>query len=131
MVNQNDLFLAVVKGVVCKVAFGNNYIQQPLKGPSWEVMVDETQELLGGSLCDSFPLGNFFDRFSGWNDKLERGFANLDAYIKMSLVIHVESKSQLVNESQKVKSTEKSKMVITVSWRQKYISLYSLNTLSL
>nr|GEW43762.1 cytochrome P450 71B34-like [Tanacetum cinerariifolium]GEW43765.1 cytochrome P450 71B34-like [Tanacetum cinerariifolium] len=37
------------KRVVCKVAFGTNYREQPLKGPSWEVMLDETMEILNGS----------------------------------------------------------------------------------
>nr|GFB16500.1 tubulin alpha chain-like [Tanacetum cinerariifolium] len=38
-----------IKGLVCKVAFGTNYREQPLKGPSWEVMLDETMEILNGS----------------------------------------------------------------------------------
>ncbi|GJT50213.1 retrovirus-related pol polyprotein from transposon TNT 1-94 [Tanacetum coccineum] len=48
-INLNNLFLAAIKGLVCKVAFGTNYKEQPLKGPSWEVMLDETMEILNGS----------------------------------------------------------------------------------
>ena len=81
-VNLNNLFLAAIKGLVCKVAFGKNYREQPLKGPSWEVMLDETMEIMNGSLGDSFPwLGRFIDQFSGWNAKLKKCSSNLDAYI--------------------------------------------------
>ncbi|MFS7917464.1 putative cytochrome P450 [Helianthus anomalus] len=99
-VNLNKLFLATVKGVVCKVAFGNNYRQQPIKGPSWEVLVDEALEMLGGWLGDSFPWAGRsgpFKRFcnyvSGWNDKLETCFTNLDAYIESIIDDH---KNQIV-----------------------------------
>ncbi|KAL7614734.1 hypothetical protein Lser_V15G08469 [Lactuca serriola] len=80
VVNLNKMFSAIVKAVVCKVAFGKNYREEPLKGPSWEVMVDETIEILNGSLGDSFPwIGQLIDQFSGWNYKLEKRFSNLDA----------------------------------------------------
>ncbi|CAH1424355.1 unnamed protein product [Lactuca virosa] len=36
VVNLNQMFSAIVKAVVCKVAFGKNYREEPLKGPSWE-----------------------------------------------------------------------------------------------
>ncbi|KAI3809405.1 hypothetical protein L1987_25377 [Smallanthus sonchifolius] len=87
--NLNKLFLALVKGVVCKVAFGNNYRQQPIKGPSWEVVVDEALEMLGGSIGDFFPwVGRFIDQFSGWSSKLETCFTNLDAYIETIIDDH-------------------------------------------
>nr|GFC18749.1 cytochrome P450 71B34-like [Tanacetum cinerariifolium] len=102
VVNLNELFLALVKGVVLKVAFGKNYRQQPLKGPSLEVMIDETMELLGGSLGDSFPLfDRFVERFTGWNDKLERDFANLDAYIETILDDHHNQNIAQVSDSDK------------------------------
>ncbi|XP_071700054.1 parthenolide synthase-like [Rutidosis leptorrhynchoides] len=88
-VNLNDLFLATIKQVICKMAFGKNYRQQPVNGPSWEVMIDETQEMFSGSLGDYFPwLGSFIDRFSGFDGKLETCFANIDAYIETILDDH-------------------------------------------
>ncbi|KAJ0771514.1 putative cytochrome P450 [Helianthus annuus] len=87
--NLNKLILATVKGVVCKVAFGNNYRQQPIKGPSWEVLVDEALEMLGGLFGDSFRwAGRFIDYVSGWNDKLETCFTNLDAYMESIIDDH-------------------------------------------
>nr|XP_043635181.1 parthenolide synthase-like [Erigeron canadensis] len=81
-VNLSELIVASVKGMVCKVAFGKNYLEQPLNGPSWEVMLEETVDILGGSLGDSFPwLGRLIDQLSGWNGKLEKCFSNLDSYI--------------------------------------------------
>ncbi|KAI3705364.1 hypothetical protein L1987_75600 [Smallanthus sonchifolius] len=98
-VNLNKMFLATVKGLVCKVAFGKNYREQPLNGPSWEVMLDETTEILNGSIGDYFPwLGRFIDQFSGWNSKLENCFSNLDAYIET-----------IVNEHQNHKLSDEEK----------------------
>lgn len=89
VVNLNKMFSAIVKAVVCKVAFGKNYREEPLKGPSWEVMVDETIEILNGSLGDSFPwIGQLIDQFSGWNYKLEKRFSNLDAYMETIIDDH-------------------------------------------
>lgn len=49
-VNLNGLFFALVKRVVCKVAFGKNCRKEPLSSPSWEVMLNEALELLSDSL---------------------------------------------------------------------------------
>ncbi|KAJ0704660.1 putative cytochrome P450 [Helianthus annuus] len=102
-VNLNELFLAIVKGMMCKVAFGNNYRQQPLKGPSWDVMVNEAQGMLGGSLGDNFPglLGRFIDQLSGWNRKIEKCFANLDAYIDTIIDDHHNQTIAEVSENDK------------------------------
>nr|XP_043634976.1 parthenolide synthase-like [Erigeron canadensis] len=89
VINLNKLLLATVKGVVCKLAFGENYRQQPISGPSWEEMVDETQIMLGGSIGDSFPwLGRSIDQLSGWNGKLEKCFSSIDAYIESIIDDH-------------------------------------------
>ncbi|KAJ0557609.1 putative cytochrome P450 [Helianthus annuus] len=88
-VNLNKLIFATVKGVVCKVAFGNNYRQQPIKGPSWEELVYESLEIFGGLIGDSFPwAGRFIDYVSGWNDRIETCFTNLDAYIESIIDDH-------------------------------------------
>ncbi|KAK1421122.1 hypothetical protein QVD17_23230 [Tagetes erecta] len=101
-VNLNELLLETVKGLVCKVAFGKNYREQPIKGPSWEVMLDETMEMLNGSLGDSFPwLGRLIDRLSGWNDKLERCFGNLDAYIETIVDDHRNQRNAQLGDDEK------------------------------
>ncbi|XP_071694821.1 parthenolide synthase-like [Rutidosis leptorrhynchoides] len=88
-VNLNELFLTTIKTVVCTVAVGKNHRQQPANGPSWEEIVDDVQDMLGGSLGDFFPwLGPFIDRISGFDGKLEKSFANIDAYIETILEDH-------------------------------------------
>ncbi|KAI3705365.1 hypothetical protein L1987_75601 [Smallanthus sonchifolius] len=88
-INLNELLLATVKGLVCKFAFGENYRQQPLKGPSWEVMLGETMDMLTDSLGDFFPwLSPLIDVFSGWNNRVEKCFSNLDAYIETIVAEH-------------------------------------------
>ncbi|KAL8241497.1 hypothetical protein R6Q59_014851 [Mikania micrantha] len=88
-VNLSKMLLAMVKEVVCKVGFGKNYIEEPVKGISWEEILDEAVVMLDGSYSDNFPwLGRIFDMITGWNRKLEKCFGNLDAYIQMILDDH-------------------------------------------
>ncbi|KAI3799481.1 hypothetical protein L1987_34779 [Smallanthus sonchifolius] len=101
-VNLSKMFLEIVKQMVCKVAFGKNYREQPLKGPSWDVMLDEAMELLNGSVGDSFPfLGFFIDQFSGWNRRLNDGFGNLDAYIDAIIDDHLKHNTEEISEEDK------------------------------
>ncbi|XP_071738431.1 parthenolide synthase-like [Rutidosis leptorrhynchoides] len=101
-VNLNRLFLTIVKGLVCKVAFGNNYREEPLKGPSWEVMLSETMLLLNGSVGDSFPwLGRIIDNVTGWNSRLSNGFSNLDAYIDTLIDDHRKHNLEEISDDEK------------------------------
>nr|XP_043630861.1 parthenolide synthase-like [Erigeron canadensis] len=88
-INLNKVLFETIKGVICKIAFGDNYRQLPLIGPSWEEMLDETNTMLGGSIGDTFPwLGHFIDQLSGWNGKLEKCFSYIDAYIENVISDH-------------------------------------------
>ncbi|PWA63653.1 cytochrome P450 [Artemisia annua] len=79
----------------------SNYREQPLKGPSWE-MLDETMEILNGSTGDSFPwLGLFIDQFSGWNAKLKKCSRNLDAYIETIVDEHYNHTIKEISEDDK------------------------------
>ncbi|KAK9061456.1 hypothetical protein SSX86_018637 [Deinandra increscens subsp. villosa] len=102
-VNLSNMFLEIVKQMVCKVAFGSDYRRQPVKGPSWDVMLGElTMELLNGSVGDSFPfLGYFIDQFSGWNRRLNDGFKNLDTYIDTIIDDHLKHNTKEISEEDK------------------------------
>ncbi|KAK9061457.1 hypothetical protein SSX86_018638 [Deinandra increscens subsp. villosa] len=101
-VNLSSMFLEIVKQMVCKVAFGSDYRRQPVNGPSWDVMLGETIELLNGSVGDSFPfLGFFIDQFSGWNRRLNDGFKNLDAYIDTIIDDHLKTNTEEISEEDK------------------------------
>ncbi|KAK9061458.1 hypothetical protein SSX86_018639 [Deinandra increscens subsp. villosa] len=101
-VNLSNMFLEIVKQMVCKVAFGSNYRRQPAKGPSWDVMLYETMKLLNGSVGDSFPfLGFFIDQFSGWNHRLNDGFKNFDAYIDTIIDDHLKNNTEEISEEDK------------------------------
>ncbi|CAI9302985.1 unnamed protein product [Lactuca saligna] len=98
-INLNELFLALVKALICKVAFGSSYREQPLKGPSLEVMLDEVMELMNPFLGDFFPwFGPIFDQISGRNHKLEKLFSNLDAYIQTYIDEHHNHIGQVYDE---------------------------------
>ncbi|KAK1409824.1 hypothetical protein QVD17_36353 [Tagetes erecta] len=101
-VNLSNMFMEIVKQMVCKVAFGEKYRRQPVKGPSWDVMLEEAMELLNGSVGDSFPiLGFFIDQFSGWNRRLNDGFRNLDGYIDALVDDHLKHDSGDMSEEDK------------------------------
>ncbi|XP_023757029.1 parthenolide synthase [Lactuca sativa] len=88
-INLNELFFALVKAVTFKVALGLNYREQPLKGPSFEMILDEVLELMNPSFGDFFPwLGKIIDQISGRNHKLGKVCRNLDAYIQSHVDDH-------------------------------------------
>ncbi|XP_076921385.1 parthenolide synthase-like [Bidens hawaiensis] len=98
-VNVSDMLLDLIKQKLCKVAFGKNYRKTPPKGPALEVMLDETIDLLNGSVGDSFPfLGYFIDKFSGWKRKLDDRFSNLDAYIDAIIDDHLKDNIEEISE---------------------------------
>ncbi|KAK1409825.1 hypothetical protein QVD17_36354 [Tagetes erecta] len=93
-VNLSNMLMEIVKQMVCKVAFGNNYRRQPVKGPSWHLLIHQVLELLNGSLGDSFLiLGFLIDQFSGFNRRLNDGFRSLDAYMDAIIDDHIKNKS--------------------------------------
>lgn len=101
-VNLSNMFMEIVKQMVCKVAFGEKYRRQPVKGPSWDAMLEEAMELLNGSVGDSFPiLGFFIDQFSGWNRRLNEGFRALDGYIDTLIDDHLKHDSGDMKEEDK------------------------------
>lgn len=102
-VNVSNIFLTTVKEVVCKAAFGMNYKEKPSKlGLSWQEILDEAALMLNGSLGDNFPwLGEIFDIVSGWNSRLEKCFANLDAYIQMIVDEHLNHKIEEIRDEDK------------------------------
>ncbi|XP_076885904.1 parthenolide synthase-like [Bidens hawaiensis] len=101
-VNLSKMLLAMVKEVVCKVGFGKNYKEEPIKGTSWEEILDEAVVMLDGSFSDSFPwFGEIFDILSGWNRKLEKCFRNLDAYIQMIVDDHNSHRIEDMSEDEK------------------------------
>lgn len=90
-VNLDNKLLALVFAVVCKVAFGKSYREEPFRGSTLKDMLDEAKNMLGGSLGDHFPIfGRSLDRLSGWNDRLKKCFGNLDGYVQMVLDEHLE-----------------------------------------
>ncbi|KAI3809398.1 hypothetical protein L1987_25370 [Smallanthus sonchifolius] len=101
-VNLSKMLLATVKEVVCKVGFGKNYREQPIKGSSWEEILDEAVVMLNGSLSDHFPwFGEIFDIIIGWNRRLEKCFSNLDAYIQMIVDDHNNGMIEEISEDEK------------------------------
>ncbi|XP_076897115.1 parthenolide synthase-like [Bidens hawaiensis] len=101
-VNLSSMFLEIVKNKVCKVGFGKSYVDQLLKGPSLDFMLDETIRLLNGSIGDSFPwLGYFIDQLSGWNHRLDDGFRNLDTFIDTIIDEHRKNKAEEISDEDK------------------------------
>ncbi|CAH1443828.1 unnamed protein product [Lactuca virosa] len=79
----------LTEAVTFKVALGLNYREQPLKAPSFEMILDEVLELMNPSFGDFFPwLGKIIDQISGRNHKLGKVCRNLDAYIQSHVDDH-------------------------------------------
>ncbi|KAI3524468.1 hypothetical protein L1887_03124 [Cichorium endivia] len=89
IVNLDDMFLSIVNEVVCKVTFGDSYIEKKFNGKTLKEIVDESLVLLGGSFSDVFPtFGPILDRLSGWNRRLEKCYSDLDGFLQMVIDQH-------------------------------------------
>ncbi|GJY42013.1 putative cytochrome P450 [Tanacetum coccineum] len=102
MVDVNKVVFTIVSGMVFKAGFGIDYKEEPIKGLSFIKMLEESQIVLNGSFVDSFPwLGRIIDHLSGWNDRLEKCFSGLDAYIEMVIQEHYNRTNAEISEHDK------------------------------
>ncbi|KAJ9540817.1 hypothetical protein OSB04_027323 [Centaurea solstitialis] len=101
-VNLNDLFLTLVYGVVFKFAFGKTYRGEPLfNGVTLKEMLDESTVVLLGSITDMFPSYRWIlDKLCGWNDRLDKCFANVDGFFEMIINEHLQTVGE-TNEDEK------------------------------
>ncbi|KAJ9540577.1 hypothetical protein OSB04_027083 [Centaurea solstitialis] len=101
-VNLDNKLLALVFGIVCKVAFGKSYREEPFRGATLKEILDEAKKMLGGSMGDHFPiLGRVLDKFSGWSGRLDECFSNLDGYVQMVLDEHLNHSDGEISENEK------------------------------
>ncbi|GJX16562.1 parthenolide synthase [Tanacetum coccineum] len=102
MVDVNKVVFTIVSGMVFKAGFGIDYKEEPIKGLSLIKMLEESLIVLNGSFVDSFPwLGRIIDHLSGWNDRLEKCFSGLDAYIEMVIQEHYNRTNAEISEHDK------------------------------
>ncbi|PWA38046.1 parthenolide synthase [Artemisia annua] len=100
-VNLNDMFLALVYGVVGKFAFGKSYKEDPFNGVTLKEVIDETMTMFAGSAADVFPTyGLIVYMLSGWNGRLEKCFGYLDGYFQTIMDEHFETLKE-VSEDEK------------------------------
>ncbi|KAI3748371.1 hypothetical protein L6452_11396 [Arctium lappa] len=100
-VNIDNKLLALVFGIVCKVAFGKSYREEPFRGATLKEMLDEAKKMLGGSIGDHFRLGRILDKLSGWSGRLDKCFSNLDGYVQMVLDEHLNHEDGEISEREK------------------------------
>nr|XP_043635099.1 parthenolide synthase-like [Erigeron canadensis] len=101
-INLEEKLLALVFGIVCKIAFGKSYKKESSGGVALKKMLEEAKHMLGGSIGDHFPIiGPIVDKLSGWNHRLEKCFSNLDRYAQTILEEHLETGESEINEHEK------------------------------
>ncbi|KAI3721536.1 hypothetical protein L2E82_32552 [Cichorium intybus] len=101
-VNLDDKFLALTNAIVCKVAFGKSYKEEPFSGATVKEMINEATVMLSGSFGDTFPIfGWILDEIGGWNSRLQNCFGNMDGYFQSILSEHIDNTAEEMNESEK------------------------------
>ncbi|GKB26714.1 cytochrome P450 71B34-like protein [Tanacetum coccineum] len=101
-VNLDNKFLALTNAIICKVAFGKSYREEPFKGVTLKEMIDEAMVMLGDSFGDIFPVfGRILDKIGGRNHRMEVCFRNIDGYIQRILNEHTDNTAEETNDFEK------------------------------
>ena len=100
-VNLDDTILNLVYDVVYKVTFGRSYRVTPINGKTLKEMVDETAEMLMGSIFDIFPSLAWIDELRGFNRRLDKCFNDIDSFLQMVIDEHLDPNATKKSDDEK------------------------------
>ncbi|KAK1360042.1 hypothetical protein POM88_044516 [Heracleum sosnowskyi] len=88
-INLTELMFMVVNNIVLRVLFSKkgNYSEEKGSIDEFSEIINEMEELSGvGNIADSFPWMGWYNKFNGFDDRLQTNFRALDSFYDM--VIH-------------------------------------------
>lgn len=100
-VNLDDTILNLVYDVVCKVSFGRSFRETPYNGKTLKEVVDETAEMLMGSIFDIFPSFAWIDELRGFNRRLDKCFNDIDNFLQMVIDEHLDPNATTKSDAEK------------------------------
>ncbi|KAF8009335.1 hypothetical protein BT93_J0357 [Corymbia citriodora subsp. variegata] len=95
-VNLSETLLLLTASIICRIAFGKNYIIEPEPRIHVLTSLREAQTLLGSLFFeDHFGwAGSVVDKVTGFSSKLQRVFVELDSFYEMMIRDHLEKKKE-------------------------------------
>ncbi|KAI3809401.1 hypothetical protein L1987_25373 [Smallanthus sonchifolius] len=98
----NDVIDMEIENIVRSLSSNPSAIEEPFRGATLKEMLDEAKSMLGGSIGDHFPIfGRSLDKLTGWSDRLEKCFSNLDGYVQMVLDEHLDRGGSEISDHEK------------------------------
>ncbi|KAI6688768.1 hypothetical protein NL676_025596 [Syzygium grande] len=95
-VDLSETLLSLTASIICRIAFGRNYLVEPKQRTDVLRSLREAQAVLG-SFCfeDHFGwVGSVVDKVTGFSSKLQRVFVELDAFYEMMIRDHLDKKKE-------------------------------------
>ncbi|KAK8985434.1 hypothetical protein V6N11_068690 [Hibiscus sabdariffa] len=90
-VNLSEALMYLSNTIICRLGFGKRYDEEGAEKSRFHGLLNETQALLT-SFCfsDYFPLMGWVDRLTGFHNRLEKTFKELDTFYQELIDEHID-----------------------------------------
>ncbi|KAL4308155.1 hypothetical protein GQ457_01G002470 [Hibiscus cannabinus] len=90
-VNLSEAMMRLSSTIICRVGFGKRYDEEGAERSRFHGLLNQTQALLS-SFCfsDYFPLMGWVDRLTGFHNRLEKIFKELDTFYQELIDEHLD-----------------------------------------
>lgn len=95
-VDLSEILLLLTASIICRIAFGRNYLVEPERRMDVLRTLREAQAVLG-SFCfeDHFGwVGSTVDKVTGLSSKLQRVFVELDSFYEVMIRDHLDKEKE-------------------------------------
>ncbi|XP_075085352.1 6,7,8-trihydroxycoumarin synthase [Nicotiana tabacum] len=88
--NLSNLMISLTSTIICRVAFGVRFEEEAHERKRFDFLLAEAQEMMASfSVSDFFPSLSWIDKLSGFTDRLERNFKDLDNFYEELIEQHL------------------------------------------
>ncbi|KAK8527650.1 hypothetical protein V6N12_054855 [Hibiscus sabdariffa] len=90
-VNLSEAMMRFSSTIICRVAFGKRYDEEGAERSRFHGLLNESQAMLSSfSFSDYFPLMGWVDRLTGFHNRLEKTFKELDIFYQELIDEHLD-----------------------------------------
>ncbi|KAE8703408.1 putative Cytochrome P450 [Hibiscus syriacus] len=90
-INLSEAMMCLSSTIICRVAFGKRYAEEGAERSRFHGLLNESQAMLSSfSFSDCFPFMGWVDRFTGFHNRLEKTFKELDFFYQELIEEHLD-----------------------------------------
>ncbi|GMJ05447.1 RED ELONGATED 1, SUPERROOT 2, ALTERED TRYPTOPHAN REGULATION 4, RUNT 1, cytochrome P450, family 83 [Hibiscus trionum] len=90
-VNLSDAMMCLSSTIICRVGFGKRYAEEGAERSRFHRLLSESEALLSSfSFSDCFPFMGWVDRLTGFHNRLEKTFKELDMFYQELIDEHLD-----------------------------------------